>query len=98
MPRRLQDNEISCPMGSVTMRFLGLMHMEHGMSCTVHCCAKIKTTTVTVIFNEIKRINNNQKTSFAIFFYNRFVFVRLFVSLVPRKTKTAEICFSLGIF
>lgn len=80
--------------------------MENGISGTVHTCTKTKTIKITVLFNEIKRINNNQKTSFTILFYNRFVFVSPFsvyllahfVSLVPRKTKPAEICFSLGIF
>lgn len=80
--------------------------MENGISGTVHTCTKTKTIKITVFFNEIKRINNNQKTSFTILFYNRFVFVSPFcvyllahfVSLVPRKTKPAEICFSLGIF
>ena len=46
------------------------MYKEDGIADSVHCCAKIKTITitVTVIFNEIKRINNNQETSFTIFF------------------------------
>ena len=80
--------------------------MENGISGTVHTCTKTKTIKITVFFNEIKRINNNQKTSFTISFYNRFVFVSSFcvylsahfLSLVPRKTKPAEICFRLGIF
>ena len=46
------------------------MYKEDGIADSVHCCSKIKTITitVTVIFNEIKRINNNQETSFTIFF------------------------------
>ena len=75
----LQTNVMFSPIPYVCLWFLGWeMYMEDGISGTVHCCAKIKTITITVIFNEIKRINNNQKTSFAIFFYNRFVFVSLF--------------------
>ena len=43
--------------------------MENGISGTVHTCTKTKTIKITVFFNEIKRINNNQKTSFTISFY-----------------------------
>ena len=77
----IQANVTVSPIPYVGLWFPGLIkYMKDGIAGLVHCCAKIKTITitVTVIFNEIKRINNNQETSFTIFFHNRFMFVSLF--------------------
>ena len=75
----IQGNVIVSPILYVSLSFsCSRTYSEDEISDTLHCSAKTKTITITVIFNEIKRINNNQKTSFTIFFYNRFAFVSLF--------------------